>query len=84
MDPKTPRESVKEAFQLGWLDNESAWLEMLDIRNRTSHRYLSDRCIERNCDSIVKLSPILRIAFDQLHERYVEAMGTGETEPDGN
>ena len=70
LDPKTPRDSVKDAFQLGWLNDESAWLEMLDIRNRTSHQYLSERYVERNYDSIAKVTPTLRAAFDQLQKRY--------------
>src|SRR5688500_8775280 len=37
---KTPRESLKEAFQVGWLKNETVWLGMLDCRNLTSHLYL--------------------------------------------
>jgi nucleotidyltransferase substrate binding protein (TIGR01987 family) len=70
LDPKTPRESVKEAFQLGWLEDEEAWLDMLDARNRTSHQYLSDRLVERNYRSVVKATPTLRAAYDQLRKRY--------------
>lgn len=70
-DPKTPRESVKEAFRLGWLKDESAWLDMLDLRNRTSHQYLSDQYVERNYRSIVHLTPVLRSAFDEIKKRYI-------------
>jgi hypothetical protein len=27
--PKTPRESLKEAFRVGWLHDEAVWLDML-------------------------------------------------------
>jgi len=35
----TPKETLKEAFQAGWLENEEAWLQMLKDRNLTSHTY---------------------------------------------
>jgi nucleotidyltransferase substrate binding protein (TIGR01987 family) len=35
----TPREAISEAFRAGWIDNETAWLEMLRDRNETSHIY---------------------------------------------
>lgn len=35
----TPREALRRAFQAGWIDDEEAWLEMLQNRNLTSHTY---------------------------------------------
>jgi nucleotidyltransferase substrate binding protein (TIGR01987 family) len=35
----TPRESIKQAYQVGWIEDEDAWLEMLRDRNETSHVY---------------------------------------------
>lgn len=35
----TPRESIKQAYQIGWIEDEEAWLEMLRDRNETSHVY---------------------------------------------
>lgn len=37
IEAKTARETLKEAFQVGWLQNEYAWLQMLKDRNETSH-----------------------------------------------
>lgn len=31
----TPRESIKQAYQVGWIEDEEAWLEMLRDRNET-------------------------------------------------
>ena len=35
----TPRAALRRAFQAGWIDDEEAWLEMLQNRNLTSHTY---------------------------------------------
>lgn len=48
--PKTPRECVKEAFKIGWLDDENEWHDMLDSRNTTSHNYLDEELAENNYD----------------------------------
>lgn len=68
--PKTPRESVKEAFKIGWLDDEDEWHDMLDSRNTTSHNYLDEELAEDNYDDIVNLTPIIRKTFDFLRTRY--------------
>ncbi len=39
IETKTPRETLKQAYQIGWLNDETAWLEMLKDRNLTSHIY---------------------------------------------
>jgi nucleotidyltransferase substrate binding protein (TIGR01987 family) len=33
------RAAVKAAFVAGWVDDEAAWLDLLDMRNATSHTY---------------------------------------------
>jgi nucleotidyltransferase substrate binding protein (TIGR01987 family) len=35
----TPREALQEAYRVGWLADEGAWLQMLRDRNETSHTY---------------------------------------------
>lgn len=67
---KTSRESLREAFRLGWLDDEQVWLDMLDSRNTTSHEYLDEELTEANYDDIRKVTPIIRQAFDTLRARY--------------
>jgi len=66
----TSRESLREAFRLGWLHDEQVWLDMLDSRNTTSHEYLAEALAEDNYDDIVKVTPIIRAAFDLLRTRY--------------
>ncbi len=72
LHPKTPRDSVKEAFRIGWLHDEQAWLDMLESRNTTSHVYLAEELVEANYQDIGKVAPILRRAFDDLRARYPE------------
>lgn len=35
----TPRETFQKAYQAGWIQEESTWLQMLKDRNETSHTY---------------------------------------------
>ena len=39
IETKTPKDSLKEAFRVGWLKDEKAFLDMLEDRNKTSHIY---------------------------------------------
>ena len=66
----TSRESLREAFSIGWLHDEQVWLDMLNSRNTTSHEYLDKALAEDNYDDIKKVTPIIRQAFDFLRQRY--------------
>ncbi|MFH1362096.1 MAG: nucleotidyltransferase substrate binding protein [bacterium] len=35
----TPRDAIKEAFQVGLIEDDPNWLRMIDTRNATSHLY---------------------------------------------
>ena len=35
----SPRTALSTAWRNGWIANESAWLDMLEDRNRTAHTY---------------------------------------------
>jgi len=68
--PKSPRETLREAFKIGWLDDNDAWMAMLDQRNTTSHVYLHEELAEDNYEDIKKVTPILRATLDLMLERY--------------
>ena len=70
LHPNTPRESLKEAFKVGWLHDEDVWLDILDQRNTTSHVYLSEELAENNYDDIKKVAPVIREVVDFLRSRY--------------
>jgi nucleotidyltransferase substrate binding protein (TIGR01987 family) len=42
----TPKEVLKKAYAAEWLKNETAWLQMLDDRNETSHVYDEEKAQE--------------------------------------
>lgn len=70
LHPKTPRESVQEAFRIGWLHDEQVWLDMLDQRNTTSHLYLHEELIDNSYEDIKSLAPILGATVRFLRSRY--------------
>lgn len=35
----SPRDTLRQAFAIGWIANEAGWIAMLDDRNSTSHIY---------------------------------------------
>lgn len=37
-----PRQTLRAAFKLGWIEDEAIWFDMLDDRNLTSHTYNED------------------------------------------
>ncbi len=58
IEVKTPKESLKEAFKVGWIKNEETFLNMLEDRNRTSHIYdkeTSEEIFERIKDSYIQV-----------------------------
>lgn len=42
MESRTPRETFKIAFKIGWINKQEVFLNMIDDRNRTSHIYNED------------------------------------------
>jgi nucleotidyltransferase substrate binding protein (TIGR01987 family) len=71
INPDTPRETMKEGFAIGWLNNESIWQDLLDKRNTTSHEYLDEEFIEGNYDDIKKVAPEIVTVVELLEKRYL-------------
>lgn len=71
IEAKTPRETLKEAYSVGWLQNEQAWLQMLKDRNETSHAY--DEEMARNIlKNIVGYFPEMKNTFNKLEQKYMK------------
>ena len=69
IDAKTPRETLKEAFQAGWLEDEKAWLQMLKDRNETSHVYDEEMAL-KILANIKQYFPEMKTTFVKLKGRY--------------
>jgi len=70
IDAKTPRETLKEAFQVGWLEDEKAWLQMLKDRNETSHVYDEEMAL--------KILANIKQYFPEMKTTFVKLKGRNE------
>jgi len=59
------RLAIKSAYAAGWIDDENAWLDLLDMRNATSHTYREAmaRDVYRR---IKQRTPLIRNALPKL------------------
>lgn len=77
IEAKTPRETLKEAYQVGWLQNEQAWLQMLKDRNETSHAY--DEVMARKIlQNIIRYYPEMKSTFHKLERKYMSGNDQNE------
>lgn len=65
---KTPKETLKEAYQVGWLENEKAWLQMLRDRNETPHTYNEELALQI-LENIQGYFPEMKQTFFNLKEK---------------
>jgi len=62
---KSPRETIKQAFQIGLINDGHIWMEALTVRNLTTHTY-DENLVNK------LISDIINIYFPELkllHER---------------
>ncbi|MFK4998603.1 HI0074 family nucleotidyltransferase substrate-binding subunit [Bacillus sp. N9] len=77
IEAKTPRETLKEAYQAGWLPNEQAWLQMLKDRNITSHTYVEELA-KKIVQNIVGYFPEMKDTFHKLEQQYMKGYDENE------
>ncbi len=66
---KSPRQTLMEAYQMGWLNDEEEWLQMIEDRNLTSHVYreeIADQIYAR----IPAHAKAIRTTFGKLPKPY--------------
>lgn len=59
------RAAIKSAYAAGWIDDEDAWLDLLDMRSATSHTYreaMANDVYRR----IRQRTPVIRNALPKL------------------
>lgn len=59
IEVKTPKDSMTEAFKVGWIQDEEIFLDMLEDRNKTSHIY--DR-------------ETLEVIFERIKSKYTQVI----------
>jgi nucleotidyltransferase substrate binding protein (TIGR01987 family) len=66
VDVKTPKDALKEAFRLEWIEDEDVYLDMLDDRNRTSHIYDQKTSREIFLRIVKKYLPAMKLVVAHL------------------
>jgi len=65
---KSPRETIKQAFQIGLIDNGHVWIDALANRNLTTHTY-DEALADKMAKEILELYfPELKKMYDRLSE----------------
>jgi len=64
----SPRDSFKGAFQLGLMDEETTWLEMIELRNLTTHTY-NESTAEEIYDALPRILVLYKKLLESLKSR---------------
>ena len=65
IEATTPRDTLKHAYRIGWLNDEAAWLRMLKDRKETSHVY-NEEMARRIYDSIIVNFPEMQAVYRRI------------------
>ena len=65
----TPKDSLRRAFRLGWIENEASFLEMLEARNKMSHLYDEQEAREIYKEVTQKFIKPIRALLETLKEQ---------------
>ncbi|GIO21427.1 nucleotidyltransferase substrate binding protein [Oceanobacillus sp. J11TS1] len=71
IEAKTPRETLKQAYAVDWIENEQSWLRMLRDRYETSRIYDQEKA-RHIYENIVGYFPEMKETFKFLKEKYTE------------
>ena len=63
---KSPRETVKQAFQIGLIDNGHVWMDALSNRNLTTHTYDEELANKMKNEMITMYLPELDKMYEKL------------------
>jgi nucleotidyltransferase substrate binding protein (TIGR01987 family) len=67
----SPKETLRQAYALGWIHEEKVWLDMLDDRNLSTHAY-DEKIAARIAADLPAYYPILQGVMDLLRSKYPE------------
>ncbi|NFG41020.1 nucleotidyltransferase [Clostridium botulinum] len=63
---KSPRETVKQAFQIGLIDNGHIWIDALSNRNLTTHTYDEELADKMTKEILISYLPELDKMYNRL------------------
>ena len=63
---KSPRETVKQAFQIGLIDNGHVWIDALSNRNLTTHTHDEELAIKMTSEILDAYLPELDKMYEKL------------------
>jgi nucleotidyltransferase substrate binding protein (TIGR01987 family) len=61
-----PRDVIRRAVSMSLIDNGEAWMDMIDVRNRTSHDYDEETAVDVTDDIIYTHYPLLTELRDKM------------------
>lgn len=67
LEARSPRAAIRGAFQVGLLSDDTGWLDILELRNLTSHTY-----DEALAEKLYAALPAVLLRFRSLLERLKE------------
>ena len=65
----SPKEALKTALKLNWIEDDKVWLDILDDRNQTTHTYQ-----ESTAASVYRNLPRYYEAFVSLHRALTQLL----------
>ena len=65
----SPKEALKTALKLNWIEDDKVWLDILDDRNQTTHTYQ-----ESTAESVYRNLPGYYEAFVSLHRALTQVL----------
>lgn len=66
---KSPRETIKQAFQTGIINDGHIWIDALDDRNLTTHIYDEEITIKISGEIIDKYYPAIKELYEFLKQK---------------
>ena len=65
---KSPRETIKQAFQIQLINDGHIWMEALAVRNLTTHTY-DEKLVNKLINDIINIYfPELKLLHDKLEK----------------
>ncbi len=72
LEATTPKQTIKEAFAKGVLDNAKPWIDMLNDRNLTSHTYSQNMANEIYINITENYFDEMKTVFEMLSKKEID------------